>query len=261
MRIIVFVKQVPDTTEVKLDPVTGTLDRNGVESILNPLDANAVEAAVQLKEKYGGSIAAVCMGPPQAEDVLKKVMAMGVDEGYLLSDRAFGKADTLATGYVLAKAAEKIGDYDLLIAGRHATDGETAQTGPVIAAFLGIPTITQADSLDVDGDSVIATRKTELCTEKVKVKMPALAAVTADINEPRYTTPINIMKALKRPRTVWNCEELGADPDKCGLKGSPSLVKKLFEPQRETVETTYFEGDIDAMASQFVDMLEQEHLI
>ena len=128
MKILVFIKQVPDTTDVKLDPKTGNLNREGVVSILNALDANGVEAALQLKEKYGATVVAVSMGPPQAEEVLKKALAMGCDEAVLLSDRAFGGADTLATGYVLAKAAEKIGDYDLLIFGRHASDGETAQT-------------------------------------------------------------------------------------------------------------------------------------
>lgn len=261
MKILVFVKQVPDTTDVKLDPVTGNLIRDGVESIMNPLDANAVEAALQLKEKYGGSVVAVSMGPPQAEDVLKKALAMGCDEAALLSDRAFGGADTLATGYVLAKAAEKIGDYDLLIFGRHASDGETAQTGPVTAAFLGIPQITLAETLDVQDGWVYARRSTEDCTETVRAKMPALVTVCGEINEPRYPTPINIMRALKKPRVVWNHEDLDADPAKCGVPGSPSITKRLFEPARGNVDTVLFTGDVSDMAKQFVDMLEAQHLI
>ena len=138
MKILVFVKQVPDTTDVKLDPKTGNLNREGVASIMNPLDANGVEAALQLKEKYGATVVVVSMGPPQAGDVLKKALAMGCDEAVLLSDRAFGGADTLATGYVLSRAAEKIGGYDLLIFGQHASDGETAQTGPVHAEMVVI---------------------------------------------------------------------------------------------------------------------------
>lgn len=130
MKILVFVKQVPDTDDVKLDPKTGNLKREGVASMINPLDANALEAAVQLKEKYGATVVAISMGPPQAEDVLKKALALGCDEACLLSDRAFGGADTLATAYTLSKAAEKIGDYDLLLFGRHAVDGDTAQTAP-----------------------------------------------------------------------------------------------------------------------------------
>ena len=149
MKILVFVKQVPDTDDVKLDPKTGNLKREGVQSMINPLDANAIEAAVQLKEKYGGTVAAISMGPPQAEDMLKKALALGCDEAYLLSDRAFGGADTLATAYTLAKAAEKIGDYDLLLFGRHAVDGDTAQTGPATAAYLNVPQITLADRKSV----------------------------------------------------------------------------------------------------------------
>lgn len=261
MKILVFVKQVPDTTDVKLDPVTGNLIRDGVESIMNPLDANAVEAALQLKEKYGATVVAVSMGPPQAEDVLKKALAMGCDEAALLSDRAFGGADTLATGYVLAKAAEKIGDYDLLIFGRHASDGETAQTGPVTAAFLGIPQITLAETLDVQDGWVYARRSTEDCTETVRAKLPALVTVCGEINEPRYATPINIMRALKKPRVVWNHEDLDADPAKCGVPGSPSITKRLFEPARGNVDTVIFKGYVPEMAKQFVDMLEAQHLI
>ena len=135
MKILVFIKQVPDTDDVKLDPKTGNLQRDGVKSILNPLDANSIECALQLKEKYGGTVAAVTMGPPQAEDVLKKALALGCDEAYLLSDRAFGGADTLATSYTLAKAAEKICNYDLLLFGKHAVDGDTAQTGNLYVVF------------------------------------------------------------------------------------------------------------------------------
>lgn len=261
MKILVFVKQVPDTTEVKLDPKTGNLIRDGVESIMNPLDANAVEAALKLKEKHGGTVVAVSMGPPQAEDVLKKALAMGCDEAALLSDRAFGGADTLATGYVLAKAAEKIGDYDLLIFGRHASDGETAQTGPVTAAFLGVPQITLCETLDIEDGWVIAKRSTEDCTETVKAKLPALVTVCGEINEPRYPTPINIMRALKKPRVVWNHEDLDADPAKCGVPGSPSITKRLFEPAHGNVDTILFKGDVPEMAKQFADMLEAQHLI
>ncbi len=261
MKILVFVKQVPDTTDVKLNPKTGNLNREGVESIMNPLDANAVEAALQLKEKYGATVVAVSMGPPQAESVLKKALAMGCDEAVLLSDRAFGGADTLATGYVLAKAAEKIGDYDLLIFGRHASDGETAQTGPVTAAFLGIPQITLATSLDVQDGWAVCTRDTEDSTELVRAKLPALVTVCAEINEPRYATGAGIMKALKKPRATLDCKDLEADPTRCGIPGSPSVTKRLFEPKREKIDTSIFSGDAAEIARQFVDMLESQHLI
>ena len=261
MKILVFVKQVPDTTDVKLDPKTGNLNREGVQSIMNPLVCNAVEAALRLKEKHGGTVVAISMGPPQADDVLKKALAMGCDESVLLSDRAFGGADTLATGYVLSKAAEKIGDYDLLLFGRHASDGETAQTGPIVAAFLGIPQITLAESLEIEDGWAVAKRSTEDGTETVHAKLPALVTVCGEINEPRYATPINIMRALKKPRQVLDCAGLGADPAKCGSPGSPSVTKHLFEPKHEHVDTVMFTGDADEAAKQFVDMLEAQHLI
>lgn len=261
MKILVYVKQVPDTDDVQLDPKTGNLRREGVRSILNPLDANAVEAALQLREKHGGTVTAVCMGPPQAEDVLKKALGMGCDEACLLSDRAFGGADTLATAYTLSKAAEKIGDFDLLLFGRHAVDGDTAQTGPATAACLGIPQITLASSIDVQDGWVVCDRVLEDSVQKVRAKLPALVTVTADINKPRYATPINIMKALKKPRYIWNAAELSADTARTGIPGSPSSTKKVFEPPKRNTNTVYFQGSPEEMAAQFADMLHAEHII
>ena len=261
MKILVFVKQVPDTDDVKLDPRTGNLMRDGVESVINPLDANGVEAALELKEKYGGTVTAISMGPPQADDVLKKALAMGCDESVLLSDRALGGADTLATGYPLAKAAEKIGGYDLLICGRHAVDAETAQTGPIIAAFLGIPQVTLVDSVSIDGEYAVCRRVLPDRFETVRVKMPALITVCSEMNTPRYPTPINIMKALKKPRYVWNSRDISCDPEMIGAAGSPSSNKEIFEPPKRNTDTKYFTGDIEEMARAIADALEAEKLI
>lgn len=261
MKILVYVKQVPDTDDVKLDPKTGNLMREGVQSIMNTFDANAVEAALQLKEKYGGTVVAISMGPPQADDVLKKALAMGCDESVLLSDRALGGADTLATGYPLAKAAEKIGGYDLLLCGRHATDAETAQTGPIIAAFLGIPQVTLATSLDVEDGWAVCERSLPDRNERVKVRLPALVTVCGEMNTPRYPTPIGIMKALKKPRYVWTAADLGCDPGMIGLKGSPSSNKKIFEPPKRNTDTKYFTGTAEEIASQMADVLQAERLI
>ena len=261
MKILVFVKQVPDTDDVKLDPRTGNLMRDGVQSVINPFDANGVETALQLKAKCGGEVIAISMGPAQADDVLKKALAMGCDQSVLLSDRALGGADTLATGYPLAKAAEKIGDYDLLICGRHATDAETAQTGPIIAAFLGIPQVTLVDQVSVEDGYAICRRMLPDRYETVKVRLPALITVCSEINTPRYPTPINIMKALKKPRAVWTAADLGCDPGLVGVKGSPSTNKKIFEPPKRMTDTRYFTGDVDAMAEAIVDALEAEKLI
>ena len=256
MKILVFVKQVPDAEEAKIDPKTGNLMREGMQSTINPLDCNAIELALQLKEKNQGTVTAVCMGPPQAKDVLKRALAMGCDEAVLLSDRALGGADTLATGYPLAKAAEKIGDYDLLVCGRHATDAETAQTGPIIAAFLGIPQVTLCGNVEIENGWAKCERLLPDRTEKVKVKLPALLTVCAEANEPRYPSMRGLMMANKKPQYVWNIEDLGCDPDMCGVKGSPSVNKKIFEPPKHNVATKYFDGSIDEMASQIVDVLE-----
>ncbi|MBR4549768.1 MAG: electron transfer flavoprotein subunit beta/FixA family protein [Oscillospiraceae bacterium] len=261
MKILVFIKQVPDTEDVKLDPRTGNLQREGVKSILNPLDANAIECAMQLKARYGATVVAISMGPPQADAVLKKALALGCDESCLLSDRAFGGADTLATSYTLAKAAEKIGDYDLLLFGRHATDGDTAQTGPATAAWLGIPQITLATSLDVRDGWVVCTREIEDRIETVRAKLPTAVTVCDTINEPEYPTPKNIMKALKKPRYVWNAADLGADTRLTGIPGSPSSTKTVFEPPKGNTDTRYFEGSPAEIAVQFVDMLEREHAL
>ena len=261
MKILVFVKQVPDTDDVKLDPKTGNLQREGVESIMNPLDANAVETALQLKEKYGGTVTAISMGPPQADDVLKKALAMGCDESALLSDRALGGADTLATGYPLAKAAEKIGGYDLLICGRHATDAETAQTGPIIAAFLGIPQVTLCGKVEIEDGWAVCERLLPDRTEKVKAKLPARSTVRPEAHPPPAATPIGDMKALKKPRYTWNAADLGCEPDMIGIPGSPSSNKRIFEPPKRNTDTKYFEGEPEAIAKAIADVLEAEHII
>lgn len=261
MKILVFVKQVPDTDDVKLDPRTGNLMRDGVKSMMNPLDANAVEAAIRLKEEYGGTITAISMGPPQAEDVLKKALAMGCDESVLLSDRALGGADTLATGYPLAKAAEKIGGYDLLICGRHAVDAETAQTGPIIAGFLDIPQVTLVDSVKIDGEYAVCTRLLPDRVETVRVRMPALITVCQEINTPRYPKPANIMKALKKPRYVWTAKDIACDPALIGAAGSPSMNKKIFEPPKRNTDTKYFTGTVEDIAKGIVDVFTAENLM
>ena len=261
MKILVFVKQVPDTDDVQLDPKTGNLKREGVQSMLNPNDANAVECALQLKEKFGGTVCAISMGPPQAGKTLKMVLGMGCDEAYLLSDRAFGGADTLATSYTLAKAAEKIGDYDILLCGRLASDGDTAQTGPALAAWLGLPQITLADSLAVEDGWVICDRKLGEMRQRVKAKLPAVVTVTGDINKPRYATMIGIMQANKKPFFTWSAADMECDPEKIGMKGSPSSTKGVFEPEKRTTDTKFFEGEMPDVARAFVDELAAQHLL
>ncbi|GCF92664.1 electron transfer flavoprotein subunit beta [Enterococcus florum] len=261
MNIAVFIKQVPDTIDVKINPKTGNLEREGIESTINLFDLHAIEAAIQLKEQHGGKVTVLTMGPLQAQTALKKALAMGCDEAVLLSDRKFAGADTLATGYVLAKAAEKIGPLDVLLFGRHAVDADTGQTGPIVASFLDLPQVTFVRSITVDGSSMICQRALEHCIETVKVSLPVLLTVTSELNDPRYATPINIMKAGKKPQFIWSSEELGCDEGRIGQAGSPSIVRKIYEPVHETGNLHRMNGSIEEIAAALVDLFEEQHLI
>ena len=234
MDIVVCVKQVPDTTEVKIDPVTNTLVRQGVPSIVNPFDKNAVEAALQLKEKNGGKITVISMGPPQAKDALKECLAMGVDEAILLSDRAFGGSDTLATSHALAAGLKKLGKFDLLICGKQAIDGDTAQVGPEIAEHLGLPQVTYVSKIEVDGNTLHVEREEEDGYEKIELQMPAVLTVVKSINEPRFPTVRGTMKANRKQIPMWSAADVEADPNVIGLKGSPTQVKHIFTPKQRT---------------------------
>ena len=260
MKILVFVKQVPETDEIRLDPKTGKLNRDSVPSIMNPYDAHAVEAALQLKEAHGGSVHVVTMGPDQAKAVLKEALAMGCDEAYLLSDRAFGGADSLATGYTLAKAAEKIGGYDLLLFGKCAVDAETAQTGPIVAELLDLPQVTLVESITCEDGWVLCQRDLGTQLQTVKVSLPALLAVTGQINRPRYPRPPRICSINTYPLTVWSATDLGCDPDRIGIPGSPSCTRQVFEPEKPALDTHYFTGTPDAIARAIADVLEAEHI-
>lgn len=232
MEIVVFVKQVPDTNEIKIDPQTNTIIRTGLPSIVNPFDKNAVEAALQIREKHGGKITVISMGPPQAKDALKECIAMGADEAILISDRAFGGADTLATSYTLAAAAKKLGKIDLIICGKQAIDGDTAQVGPEIAEHLGIPQVTYVAKIEVNGETVRVEREHEEGYEVIEANMPVLLTVVKSINEPRYPTVKGTMKANRKEIPVWTVNDIEVDADRIGLKGSPTQVRKIFTPKQ-----------------------------
>ncbi|MEG2651622.1 MAG: electron transfer flavoprotein subunit beta/FixA family protein, partial [Eubacterium sp.] len=204
MNIVVCVKQVPDTNEVKLDPVKGTLIREGVPSIMNPDDKAGLEAALQIKDATGAHITVVSMGPPQADDVLREALAMGADEAILVTDRAFGGADTWATSTTIAAAIAKL-DYDLIITGRQAIDGDTAQVGPQIAEHLNLPNVSYAEDIQVDGDSVVIKRQYEDRYHSVKVKMPCLITALGEMNTPRYMTPGGIFDAYREKEVRKRC--------------------------------------------------------
>ncbi|MGB4438041.1 MAG: electron transfer flavoprotein subunit beta/FixA family protein [Sedimentibacter sp.] len=228
MNIVVCIKQVPDTTEVRIDPVTKTLIREGVPSIINPDDKAGLEAAIRLKDEIGAHVTAVSMGPPQADLALREALAMGADEAVLVTDRAFGGADTLATSTTLAAAIRKL-DYDLIITGRQAIDGDTAQVGPEMAEHLGLPNISYAEEIKIDGDYIIVKRQYEDRYQILKAKLPILITALAELNEPRYMTPGGIFDAFREKKvTVWTVKDLDVDLNEIGLKGSPTKVKKSF---------------------------------
>jgi len=234
MNIIVLVKQVPDTTEIKLDPKTGNLIREGIESIMNPDDRHALEAAVSLKESVGGRVTAVSMGPPQAIDVITEAFGMGADRGILLSDRAFAGADTWATSLTLGKAMEKIGDYDLIICGRQAIDGDTAQIGPQVADHLNIPHVSYVFGIDeITEDHLVVRRRLENGFERIETPLPALLTVIGELNTPRYAVVGQLIAACgeKASIEIWNAADIGAKTSELGLEGSLTHVIKTFAPK------------------------------
>ncbi|MFW9917481.1 MAG: electron transfer flavoprotein subunit beta/FixA family protein [Candidatus Thorarchaeota archaeon] len=231
-KILVFVKQVPEIADVKVDPKTGTLIREGVPSILNPFDEFAVEEALRIRENHGGEITVVSMGPPQAAEAIRKCLAMGADKGILLTDKAFAGADTLATATTLAEMARRV-EYDLIICGKQAIDGDTAQVGPEIAERLGIPQITYVRKLELDSERKRATvhRDTEDGYEVIECKLPVLLTAIKGLNEPRIPSLMGIMKAKKKEIQTVTSTDLELNPELIGLKGSPTQVVEVFPPR------------------------------
>ena len=261
LHIIVTIKQVPDTHEVRIDPKTNSLIREGVPSIVNPEDRNAVEAALQLREKHGGRVTVITMGPPQAEDALAEALAMGADYGVLLTDRAFAGADTLVTAFTLSRALHKLEPYNLIIGGRQAIDGDTAQVGPQLAGFLSLPQITYATRLTLKDDTLTAERSLEDCIEVVQVKLPALVTVTAEINQPRYPSLFNLRDACNGSQiTTWHARDLNVPHDMLGLSASPTWVKRIFTPEHEK-RGTIFPGTEKEMATALIQKLKELNFI
>jgi len=233
MKIIVCVKQVPDTNEIKIDPVRNTLVREGVPSILNHDDSNALEEALKIKDMDPDThITVVTMGPPQAKELLVECLAKGADEAVLLSDRALGGSDTWATSNALSAGVRKLGHYDLIFAGRQAIDGDTAQVGPQMAEKLDIPQVTYVTDFVIADDkkSVTVKRALEDGYEEIKVQMPCLLTAIKELNEPRYMSVNGIFKSVKKDITVWNAADLGVTDTQVGLDASPTKVFRSFTP-------------------------------
>lgn len=268
MHIVVCVKMVPDTTQVKIDPVTNTLVREGVPFITNPFDNHAVEEAIRFKDRYGAYITAISMGPPAAESVLRRVLSVGVDAGILLSDRAFGGADTLATSAVLAEAIRKIADkrpVDIILCGKQTIDGDTAQVGPGISRRLDVSQLTLVDeimSVDQDQKTIKVRRKLEGYHEVVESRMPVMITVEREINTPRYPTVPGRLDAEEAQVQVWTNNILNLDPNTIGLLGSPTQVRRIFAPEREKGEIIMGEGEErdKAVEISFNKLIEQDFI-
>lgn len=261
MNILVCAKQVPNTNEVKIDPVKGTLIRDGVESILNPDDANALEEALKIKDKYEDvKITVLSMGPPQADEMLRECLAMGADEAILVSDRAFGGADTWATSNTISAAIRNAGNFDIIFAGRQAIDGDTAQVGPQIAERLGLPQVTYVQHLEINGDEVTVQRQLENGYEVIKVKTPVLLTAVKELNKPRYMNVKGIYDAYKKEIPVWGVNDIPVDKETIGLKASPTKVFRSFTPAPKG-KGVILDGTLKEKVNALMSDLEQKHII
>ena len=272
MNIIICIKQVPDTTDVRIDPETNTLIRSGVASIINPFDMYAIEEGIRLKEQFGGGVIVITMGPLQAEDALREAISLGADEGILVSDHSFAGSDTWATSYTLAHALRKIGDFDLIICGKQASDGDTAQVGPGISAHLDVPQITYVKKIEEvclldklgstsgEGQRYIrAERMTEEGYEIIESPLPCLITVVKEINEPRLPSLKGKMRAKKAEIKQWKAKDLDIDPGLIGLNGSPTKVVRIFTPPPKK-GGQILEGDAKEVSRKLFELLKNDIL-
>jgi electron transfer flavoprotein beta subunit len=262
VKIIVCIKQVPDPEHARMDKESGTVVREGVELMINPFDLYAVEEGLRLKEKMGGEVIAISMGPPQAEAALKEVIGMGVDRGILLTSRDFAGADTWATSYTLARACDRIGDFDIIICGKQAIDGDTAQVGPGVAAKLGIPQITFVRKIDeISKDKIKAERLVEGGYEVISSPLPLLITVVKEINEPRLPTLKGRLNAKKAVIEKWGPEDIGAEKDKIGINGSPTKVDEIFTPDLSKDGKIFTSDQLEEAAAEIIKKQKEMGLI
>ena len=262
LNMLVCVKQVPDTTNIKIDPVTNTLIREGVPSIVNPFDAYALEVAVGVKEKYGGTVTVVSMGPPQAKEALKECLSKGADKAYLMTDRAVGGSDTLATSYILSCVVRKLGPFDIIFCGKQAIDGDTGQVGPEMAQHLGFPQITYATAVDCADGKLQVRREIDEGWEVIGTTLPAIVTVNKTEKEPRMATLRSRMAANRAVIEEIHCADIAdMDMDRVGLKGSPTKVRRTFVPDRSKNGIKIQGKDAEDSAKELVDLLAEKHLI
>ncbi|MDD4202849.1 MAG: electron transfer flavoprotein subunit beta/FixA family protein [Candidatus Omnitrophica bacterium] len=257
MNIIVCIKQVPNTTDVKINPETNTLIRDGVESIINPFDTYALEEGIRLKERFGGKVTVVTMGPPQAEIALREAVSLGADDVILVSDRRFAGSDTWATSYTLSQAIKKIGEYDIIICGKQASDGDTAQVGPGISTHLEIPQVTYVKKIEqIDSGKAIVERMTEEGYEIIETPLPVLLTVVKEINSPRLPSLKGKMKSKKCEIIKWNADDISASLNDIGLDGSPTRVVKIFTPPQKC-GGEMLTGEPDEIADKLSDIFKK----
>ena len=256
MNIVVCIKQVPGTTDIKIDPKTNTLIREGVQSIINPFDCYAIEEGVRLREKCGGKVTVITMGPPQADAALREAISLGTDEAVLVSERAFAGSDTWATSYVLSKAIQKLGSFDLIICGKQTLDGDTGQVGPGIAEMLKIPFIAYVSKIEEIGNGRMRVqRMIEEGHEIIESSLPAVITVSKEINVPRLPSIRGTMKSKSAKIPVWTANDIGAEADKAGLAGSPTRVVKIFFPRRER-KSEMLAGSAGEQVDKLINKLE-----
>lgn len=257
MKIIVCLKQVPESLDVRIDPETKRIVREGVKSIINPYDTYAIEEGIRLKERFGGEVISISMGPPQAEEALKEAIAMGVDDGVLLTDKKFAGSDTLATSYTLSCGIKKIGNFDIIICGRETLDGSTGQVGPEVAEFLNIPYVTYVSKIEnISEDVMECVRLMEDHYEKVKVKLPVLITVVKEINEPRIPSLKGLLKAKKAEIKKLTAEQIGGNEKFFGQDGSPTRVVDVWTQELKK-EGKVIEGEAEDLAEEIVKQLKE----
>lgn len=262
MNIIVCIKQVPETTEVRINPETNTLIRDGVKSIINPFDMYAIEEGVRLKERYGGKVIVVTMGPPQADTALREAISLGCDEGILISDRAFAGGDTWATSNTLSQAIARIkkdlGGFELIICGKQASDGDTAQVGPGISANLDIPQVTYVKKIEeIKDNKARVERMNEEGFDVIQTPLPALFTVVKEINQPRLPSLKGLMRAKTAKITVWTAKDINVEPKDVGLSGSRTTVVKIFTPPHR-IGGEKITGETSEIVDKLVGLIKDE---
>jgi len=262
LKMVVCIKQVPVSNNLKIDSITKNLIRSGEPGVMNPYDKNAIEAALRLKDEWGGEVILVSMGPPDFEITLRQGLAMGCDDAVLLSSRKFGGADTLATGYVLAQAIKELGNIDLVLFGRQSVDADTSQVGPIVSELLEWPQITFVSELTAHAKkSMTATRLLENMQQKIEFELPAVVTVRSELNEPRYPTPRHIQQSHQKAIRIWDENSLAFDPERIGLKGSPTIVRSVWAPKKEAKATTFLEGTPDEAIKELLIQMRASNLL